>query len=534
MSRPAGIPDDFADRLWAFDDLSVIRGGPAIDVTAGLVSLGFLKSALRRGRKVWLALTVIGFVIGCGLYVEFPPAFHATTTVVLVDSPNQDPAQEVQTDVALAGSTTVAANVIKQLGLNESVAGFGASYSVAPITEQIIIINASAPTSGAALTQAAAIAKQFLAYRAIYTQDQFQAEVGQLQGQVTQAQQNLTTATAKLASNTDPTMKASLQDQQKAATDALAQIRQYVTGNVATLQTAEANMVQGSQVLDSPQLLKASKLKGGPLYIVGGLFGGLALGMAIVMIAAMTSDRLRRRSDIAYTFGAPVRLSVGPLRAGRLPELGKAAAKQRERGLRQVVDYLFDAIPGSSRGPAGLAIAAVDDVKTAAEIVVALAVSSADRGAKVIVADLSDGRHLARALGEDKPGVNPVTASGKQLMLVVPEPDDVAPVGPMRSRNIPVGIPQPNERLLGASNSADLIFTLVTPDPSIGSERLTTWATDVVALVTTGESTAARIKTTAELIRIAGAHLHSVVLIGADSSDESLGVFAPTEFPARI
>ena len=38
---------------------------------------------------------------------------------------------------------------------------------------------------------------------------------------------------------------------------------------------------------------------------------GLVLGMGIVVIQALVSDRLRRRDDIAQALGAPVKLSVG-------------------------------------------------------------------------------------------------------------------------------------------------------------------------------------------------------------------------------
>ena len=55
-----------------------------------------------------------------------------------------------------------------------------------------------------------------------------------------------------------------------------------------------------------------------------GLLGGLALGVTIVIVRALVSDRLRRRDDIAYALDAPVKLSVGTLRARRWLPPGRA------------------------------------------------------------------------------------------------------------------------------------------------------------------------------------------------------------------
>ena len=72
--------------------------------------------------------------------------------------------------------------------------------------------------------------------------------------------------------------------------------------------------------------------------------------------------------------------------------------------------------------------------------------------------------------------------------------------------------------------SADLLLTLVTLDPALGGDHLATWATNAVVVVSAGQSSAERIHGVGEMIRLAGMRLDSVVLIGADKSDESLGL----------
>ena len=78
-SRGDGLPD----RLWA-ENNTVDEERSAADLTGGLANLGFFAAALRRRARVWCLTAVVGLVIGTGLYVKYPPAYHATTTVLLV------------------------------------------------------------------------------------------------------------------------------------------------------------------------------------------------------------------------------------------------------------------------------------------------------------------------------------------------------------------------------------------------------------------------------------------------------------------
>ena len=150
----------------------------------------------------------------------------------------------------------------------------------------------------------------------------------------------------------------------------------------------------------------------------------------IVIISALVSDRLRRRDDVAEALGAPVRLSVGSLRRRRwLPGLPWRAAK-RKRDMRRVVAHLQSAVPGSSGARPSLAVVAVDDAQVAAQAVASLAASYASKGKQVVVADLSGGAHLARLLGARDSGVHAVSRNGAQLMVALPDRDDVHPLVP--------------------------------------------------------------------------------------------------------
>jgi len=197
--------------------------------------------------------------------------------------------------------------------------------------------------------------------------------------------------------------------------------------------------------------------------------------------------------------------------------------------MRRVVTYLRGAVPGSSRGPSSLAVVAIDDAQVVADVVASLAFSCATEGKQVVVADLSSDAHLARLLGVGDPGIHDVSRNGAKLAVVLPEPEDVAPVGPVPSGASPAVPARANAALVAACSSADLLLTLATLDPAFGGYHLGTWTADAVAVVTAGESSVEQIYSVGEMLRLAGTRLDSVVLIGADKTDESLGAVDPAE-----
>jgi capsular polysaccharide biosynthesis protein len=523
----AGIDDELPPNPWAPGGLTADEDLSGGDATGGLVNLAFIRGALRRAFWLWCITGVLGLVIGTGLYVRDPPPYHAETSVLLVDAANQDASVEVQTDVSLAESEPVAARVVQELGLHQSVGSLQAAYSVTPITYTVLQFNVGAPSTAAAIREASALATSYLQYRAKYAQTLQKQEAAELNQESNAAAQSFRTVDAEV--NQLPTTQ--LTAAQKLQLDKLhnqlddqKQVMQFAAGTEATSQASTAAMVSGSYILDPPTLLSHSRLKGAILYVVGGLFGGLVVGMAIVIIAALLSNRLRRRDDVAVALGAPVRLSVGRLRApGRLPALPRQTAR-RDRDLKRVIAYLQGRVSGSSRGPSSLAIVAVDDPETVALAVAALARSRASQGRQVVVADLASGAPLARLLGVKDPGVHEVSRDGGRLLVVRPDRYSVMSVGPMRDGTAPALWTQPDEAVVAAYSAADLALTLVTLDPALGGDYLTTWASEAVAVVTAGRSSAEKVHGAGELIRLAGMRFDSAVLIGADRDDESLGV----------
>lgn len=524
------IDDDLRTRLSAYESAD-IGDRPQADLGTGLISLGFIGAALGRTKRMWCALAIIGLILGAAYVVAKPPGYSATVSVLLSDNPNETPDNQAPVDIALASSIPVATGVVNQLKLSESPDKFAASYSVTALTYQVLRMTVKGQSADDALLKASALATQFLKYRAQYEQAQLQVTDDELNQQVAQAQQQLNSINAQIsqlqAQPSTPGSQAQLgglQKQAKDATNNLDAVEQNAAQSRASLQVQTQVMISGSKVLNPPALAKRSVTKSLVLYALGGLLGGLVLGMVIAIVGAVTSDRLRRRDDIAQVFGAPVKLSLGPLRASRLvPDLPRQAAA-RKRDIARLVEYLRHAVPGSFSGPASLAVVPVDDTPTVAQAVVDLAVSRAKQNSRIFVADLSHGAHVARLLGVKETGVSAAEVEGVRVMVMVPASEDVAPVGPLQSPGVPVGSGKADEALISACRHADLLLSLVDLDPAYGGEHLATWATDAVAVVTAGRSTAVRVHAVGEMIRLSGARLGSVVVLGADKRDESTGL----------
>lgn len=524
------------------DDLAA---GPAVTFT----SLGFIGAALKRSAWLWCATAVLGIVFGIALYAKFPPAYQATTSVLVTDNPDQNPAEEVLTDVALAQSQTVAGQALRQLGLQQSVTRFLASYAVTAPSDQVLVFTVNAKSSAAAVRQASALVTQFLQFRANYLTHQLQLEQATLNQQVTEAGQKVSQINQQIAQASDEAVTttqqgklASLRAQLTTAEDNLNSAQQNATATLATARTTTTAMVKGSQVLSAPTAVAHSFKKGLGFYVFVTFLVGLVLGMAVVIVRALVSDRPRHRDEIAETIGAPVRLSIGPVgrrkrlsklpslpAAAKLPILGSRFSGHRVLDRRRLVTHLGSLVPDvtsaakvNGRRLPSLAVVAVDNAAEVAPAVVQLASWNSGKGKQVVVADLSDSQHAARMLGVTTPGVSPVSVRGVDLTVVVPPRDDTALSGPLAGGR--AGTADMDPKLAEACARADLLLILATLDPASGGDHLVTWASSAAAVVTAGRSSSTRIRAVGEMIRIAGLRLASVVLIGADKSDESLGL----------
>ena len=517
-------------QLWAFDDYTEVEDRPA-EFATGLTSLGFIRAALRRSAWLWRGLAALGLLAGVGFFFRLPTVYQASTSLLLTPmaTGGEDAGAPITNEVSIAQSREVAGLVVNKLGLRDSVSKFLSSYTVTPTTDRVLFITVNAPSSSDAVKRTNALAEEFLDYRAGVLDSEQQLVVKSLDQQINQAQQKVRSIGAQVsqvsAQTPSPAQRSrlnSLSKQQTQANTALTTLQQTAASTKADSQVTTATIVHGSRVLDPASPLPPhSRLKRLLEYAAIGLIAGLAVGVGFIVIRAIISDRLRRRDDVAQVLGAPVKLSVGGIRPSRSKSLDAA----QDSNVRRIAGFLSRAIPAVG-DPAGLAVVPVDDVHIPALCLVSMAVSHARKGTRVVVADLCDGAPAARLLGAAEPGVWTVTVQDTHVVVVVPEPGEVIPPGPLRGGPDRARVAEP---LIAACESADLLLTLAPLDPSLGGEYLSGWAHGVVAIVTAGRSSAARIHAVGEMVRMAGTPLIAGVLIGADKTDESLGTTIPQE-----
>ena len=510
------------ERLGAYDDFAA-TGNPPADFVPGLVNLGFIKGAIRRSAWFVSLLAAAGVLGGVGAYVKYPHSYQASASLLLTTSPYEDTQTAVANNLAMAKTSPVAALALHKLGLQQDVSSFLNSYTVSSVTARVFTVTASGPSTSQAQLRAGAVANAFLAFRADELRAQQNLVVQSLNQQVDQARQRVSSIARQIGQVSSQSQSATLRAEQTSAESTLSDLQQAAAGNQTTTVPALTAALKNSQLL-SVTPIPYPKKKVLVTYVSLGLIAGLAVALGIVIVRALVSDRLRRRDDVAYALEAPVKLSVRTLRPRRRLTPWPGRAGKRNLDMKRVVAHLHSAVPRRTQGPTGLAIVAVDNAPVVAPAVAALATSYASHGAQVVTADLSDGAHLARLWGVKKPGVHAVSRNGGTFTVAVPDRDDAAPVGPLPPFSSPAGPAQAADALVASDVPADLLLTLATLDPAVGGDHLATWATNAVVVVSAGESSAERVHAVGEMIRLAGMRLDSVVLTGADKSDESLGL----------
>lgn len=522
----AGLPE----RLGADDYFAAGEDRPA-DFAAGLVGLGFIRAALRRSAGWWCGTAVAGLLIGCAFYLASPPTYQASASVLLTLGPGEDVNTTAADAQAIVQSDTVAGLAVRKLGLRESANSFLGKYTATVVSSRVLHITVTAPSSGQAVRSANAVASEFLQLRAEQLTNAESLTLQSLDQQIGHVRQNIKSISAQIsqvsgqpASRAQQSQLSDLQTERTEAATTLTSLEQSVIGNQQTVEPAVMAAAKGSRVLDAGTPLPHSRLKRLLLYTAVGLVVGLFLSMAIVVVRALVSDRLRRRDDVADALGAPVKLSVGAVRRYQLlpPRRGLAAAGRA--GVRRIAAHLGRSVPEDAPGPAALAVVPVGDPRVAALSLASLAVYCAQQGRQVLLADLARGAPAARLFGVRGPGSRAVSADGARLTVAVPERDEMTPAGPLGRGPASAGDTSFTSAVAAASSSADLLLTLASLDPAVGGDHLCSWAADAVVVVAAGRSSWTRINAVGEMIRLSGTRLVSAVLTGADNADESLGV----------
>ncbi len=495
---------------------------------SGFVSWHFLRSALRRRWRVWVAAAVVGMMLGVAWTVALPSKSHASVTILLAHDQSTDPVVAMSTDLSLLRTRTVAAGVIDDLGLEMTPEAFQASTVATAVTPTVLTVDVVAADDRTAVARAASLASTYLKFRQDQLESQSRALVAGYQQRVDDLNQRLDALNAQYSSLISKDNSAEAQDRATKLltqrTQAGAEISQ-LQQQIGDINLSSSAIVAASHVMDPAAVVPRSPLKRVVLNTGSGMIGGLAVGIGLVLFLALTSDRLRRREEVALALAAPVRFSAGRV-SGRAPWWRPGRRRSSpEQSLRLLAQGLESAISGAPRGrPARLALLAVDDVEEAALVTATFAAHLAAGGKSVFLVDLSESGRLEAAVSKALEK-EPEGPEGRA------EPVVHRPEGPPLLARGPVGAPasaqtelSKGDPLRPAWNRADVVLALAEVDPAVDVDNLTTWVDRVVLLVASGRSSAERLRTTGELVRAAGLQLSFAMMVGADRTDDSSGL----------
>jgi capsular polysaccharide biosynthesis protein len=457
------------------------------------VSLRYVAKALSRRRSLWITLAVAGLLVGMSLHAVIPPKYTAQTTILLAHNPNDDAANDMATDVALLQSEIVAKEVVTALKLDISPEKFVGEYAGVAVTDDVLQITMSAPTSAEAVTRADAVAKKFLSFRNSVYGNQNNGVVNALMDELKVAQRQGNTAQVN-------SLEAQIQSD---------------NAIIAAITT-------GSYVISPANAATHSKLKVFVADGASGLVAGLGLGLGIVAVSSIVSDRIRRRDEVASALGAPVELSVGKVGRSRFMRKRRLSSRLSRPGRAvELMSRQLRTVVQTDPRPKRLAVVSVDSLEASALSLAILAGRLAVfEGSRVMVMDLSPGRILGQLLGVSKPETRVVFVKGAwvPVLVSVPAEDDLSVEMPAHDDT---------DDLPGPSwTTPQVVLVLATLDPGTGAGYLKSVADEAVVIVTAGRSNAATVRGTAEMLRAAGISVRGGILVGADRNDDSLGYAA--------
>jgi capsular polysaccharide biosynthesis protein len=487
-----------------------------------MVDIGSLKHVARRGRKVWVAAALVGLVLGAAFHLFVPAKYSATADLYMVEPAGADPTAAIDNDVSLLGTRSVAEEAVKDLHLGVSPATFLASYQGTAVSNVILSVKLSAASPAQAVAYDNAVAQAFLHVRstelALQTQlvvNGLVAQVNSLNGQIKSLTGAISSLSAAKAAPQSANQVAALVDQRTNDASQITQLQAQQQQDFLTERTA----AQGTHVLDPAVALKTSDTKVIAEDALTGLVGGLLLGLGIVVVAGVISDRPRLRAEVAAALGVPVELSVGPYRPPLLLARARLRRSVRRPGttLQVMAQRAYNHLEAAPRST--LAVLTIGKPEPAALCVSTLALSLASEGRRVVLVDMAEGRPLWRIVrGRGEPGMQSIIINDQGLTLVV------APADPTETQIV--------------ADDADFVIVLASVSPALGVEHVSAWASHALVFVTAG-ATGTLMTSSTELARQAGLNLRSAILVGASPDDESTGTvsgqtppFAPRVAPA--
>ncbi|MFE5581781.1 Wzz/FepE/Etk N-terminal domain-containing protein [Kitasatospora sp. NPDC056531] len=389
---------------------------------APLLDLQALVVAVRRRRRLWCSLALIGLLLGAVVAVLRPAPPTAVTKVLVAheaDQPN-DPGTLIRTDVALLQTTEIAGKALKSLGSAKKPEDFMPDYGGIGLTNNLLQITVTGHSDAEAVARAKALAEAFVADHVRRLQDAADAAAKALLDQRDRLQEELAQvdkAIGDASSQTGPKAAATLNSLYASRTELASRITDF-NQRAAEAKVGTPRLVAGTQIVDAPRAVRQSLPKTAATDAAIGLVLGLVLGLAVAAIGAVVADRPVLRREIAANLGASVIAELP-----RLPR--RPAGRWQRRRTREARTRLTTTLARTVRGSAeAVSLLELGCARSAGAIALDLAGELAAEG-PVVVVDGLPGPQLTKR--RPKPG-DPTVVSGEQ-----------AAAGPDQERRLGVG-----------------------------------------------------------------------------------------------
>ncbi|MFK0213212.1 MULTISPECIES: Wzz/FepE/Etk N-terminal domain-containing protein [unclassified Streptomyces] len=379
------------------------RTTPEPSASAPLLDLQPLVAAVRRRRRLWASLALLGMLGGVALAFLLPPPPTAVTKLLVAhqeDQPN-DPGTLIRTDVALLQTTRIAAKALESLKSPDRPEDFMEDYTAAGLTNNVLEITVSADSDDEAVARAEALADAFVADHVRRIREAANAESKALLDQRDRLREDLTQVNKAIgdASSVNGSKgSADMESLFSRRAELTSQIADYGQ-RAAQAKIGTPHLVAGTQIVDAPRPVRHSLKKTAATDAAFGLALGLALGLAVAAVGSVVADRPVLRRDIAANLGASVIAELPP----------RSVAPWRRRAARAERTRLTASLARTARGSAEpVSLLELGAVRAVGAIAMDLAAALGEDG-PVVVVDGLPGLPLAERRA--KPG-DPTVVSG--------------------------------------------------------------------------------------------------------------------------
>ena len=383
-----------------------------------LVDVHALVVAVRRRRRLWGTLALLGLLLGGATAVLMPTPPTAATEVLVAhaqDQPN-DPGTLIRTDVALLQTTRIAGKALATLKSSESPEDFLKEYQGIGLTNNVLQITAKGTSDADALARAKALANAFVADHVARLNADADAQAAALVQQGNSLRNELVQVNKSIdngPASSDPGAAATLETLYSQRASLTAQIADF-DQRAQEARVGTPQLISGTQVVDVPHLVRHSLPRTAATDAGIGLVLGLVVGLALAAIGTVVADRPVLRREIAANLGASVIAELRPARRRSV----RLWQRRRTRDARQRLTRTLVRTALSSTEP--LSLLELGCARSTAVIAVDLARALAQEEPLVVVDGLPGGRFPRRR----KPG-DPVVVRGEFVATVPPQSDRI-------------------------------------------------------------------------------------------------------------